>query len=116
MAHTATETSTSSASSIIRLENLCVKRSSDGTLSSTSYKLCNARIEAFLTPALLSLSVQPRYFKYLSCKNSDGYDKIQVPNDCMQDIRIFGSMSRYRCINNPLNILSIISSIEVIFS
>lgn len=58
MAHTATETSRSSASSIIRLENLCVKRSSDGTLSSTSYKLCNARIEAFLTPGLCATQVQ----------------------------------------------------------
>jgi hypothetical protein len=36
MAQTATETSMSSASSIIRLENLSVKRPRVGTLSSTS--------------------------------------------------------------------------------
>lgn len=52
IAQTATEMSLSSASSIIRLENLSVNRPRVGTLSSTSYRFCNARTEAFRTPAL----------------------------------------------------------------
>lgn len=51
----------------------------------------------------LSFSVQPRYFKYKSCKKSDGYDTIQIPRDLMHDIRISASTSRYLCINNLQN-------------
>jgi hypothetical protein len=48
----------------------------------------------------LSFSVHPRYFKYKSCKKSDGYDKTHTPRDSMHDVRILGSISRYRCTNN----------------
>jgi len=48
----------------------------------------------------LSFSVHPRYFKYKSCRKSDGYERIHAPNDSMHDILIFGSMSLYRCTNN----------------
>ena len=41
----------------------------------------------------LSFSVHPRYFKYKSCRKSDGYDRIHAPNDSMHDILIFWSMS-----------------------